>query len=131
MAWRAHTWEMAVERYRGLAAHVPYTTPLYRVTWEIATSRYAGGLRPVTSMWTLRIYQNETYDWLDDRILIDLDEDTGKIIVRYASGPHGQPHTVVPLESRWERRDHDGFAASEQCLQHLRWFVEYSPAART
>jgi hypothetical protein len=51
--------------------------------------------------------------------------DGADFVVRYHAGPVSRSYAVEGVESSWEKRSHDGFAALERCFEHLQWFTGY------
>ena len=90
---------------------------------QLAASRYADGLHPVQSMWTLRLYQRSQYDPMrDPYITIAYDPKAREFTVEYLAGPYQEPFSTRMPKSHWTKRDPSGFAALERCLHHLGWF---------
>lgn len=94
---------------------------------RVAASPHAAALHPVTAHYVRRLFAHDTFDFSDDQIQVEHDGEA--FAVRYlASGPPRNPQQA-PIRSTWHRRDVDGHAALERCLDDLRWIPAVSPPA--
>ena len=112
-----HTWPQTVRLFDEIAAEQPRLALMRAFVGQVAASKYAAGLNPLTSHATLLLSPNDTLLTGYDEVKIDLED--GEFVVRY----HGSPTSAT-----WTTRDTNGMAALERFLQHIRWFVEYNRA---
>lgn len=120
--YQTHSWPSVVSFYQDGARGHSRLIPMAALVEQIAASRYASGLHPVTSHYHLHLFARERFDFSDDQIHIDHDGELFE--VRYTSSPRVRPHSLTPITSDWSKRSRDGFDALERCLHHLRWFTE-------
>ncbi len=125
MLYRAHGWEKVRESFADIEEYRPDLRPMQELVDRIAASRYAAGLHPVASMWTVLLYQVPDYDpSREPRIVIEYDAAAGEFVVQYHAGPYARPYSTQALESRWTKRHPDGLFALERCFHHLGWFTD-------
>jgi hypothetical protein len=117
--YHAHSWPSVAAFYRAAASQGPRFAHMAGFVARLAASPYARALHPVTSHDLLRLFAHETWDFLDDQIHVEHDGES--FVVRYVAS--GRPHNATQslVRSTWHRRDPDGWAALERCLDHLRW----------
>ena len=125
--YRTKSWSSVVAFYQKDAPNGARIARMAELVARIAASKYAAALHPVTSHYLLRLFAHDSWDTSDDQIQIEHDGDAFE--VRYVAS--GRPHNAqqAPVHSTWHRRDVDGYAALERCLDHLRWVPSVSTPA--
>ena len=128
VSYRAHSWPLVVETFRRLSRDVPQFAPFGEAVAELAASRYAAGLFPVASMFTLLLYQHERWGPHDDHLRLEWDGQ--QFVVKYLSGAMPDPRFAQRLTAGvWTKRGPAALPLLERAFHHLRWFVEYREAA--
>jgi hypothetical protein len=122
--YTTHTWESVIAFYRAYAGTDPVAAGMAHITEQLAASRFASGLHPVTSHFLLRLFAHETFDFADDQIQVAHDGD--EYVVNYVASGRVHPTAQAAARSSWSKRSPDGFRAVERCLDYLQWFVEDS-----
>ena len=125
--YTTHTWGSVISFYRASAATEPQAASMARLAEQLAASRFASALHPVTSHFMLRLFAHETFDFADDQIQVEHDGD--EYVVNYVASGRVHSNAQAPVRSSWSKHGPDGFRAIERCLDYLRWFVEDSPSA--
>jgi len=126
-SYMTHTWSSVVSFYQKAAPNGVRVARMAELVARVAASPYAAALHPVTSHYMLRLFAHDTWDTSDDQIQVEHDGEAFE--VRYVAS--GRPHNPqqAPVHSDWHRRDVDGYAALERCLDHLRWVPSVSAPA--
>ena len=124
---RTKTWPPVVAFYQESAPNGARVAHMAELVARIAASPYAAALHPVTSHYMLRLFAHDSWEPGDDQIQIEHDGEAFE--VRYVAS--ARPHKThrAPVHSTWHRRDVDGYAALERCLDHLRWVPSVSTPA--
>jgi len=92
---------------------------------QIASSKYANGLYPATSMTTLLIAQTAEFDWDGELIRIHLDAQHDVLIFDFQ-----ETSSDLPKYKHWIRHlpTEEGFSYLEKFLRLKKWVVEYGPS---
>lgn len=124
---RSRPWSEIVEFYRDLTEqHGWDMQPMVRLTETIATSRYATGVYPATSLATLFMAQHPEFEKDQNTLQVDFEE--GRFIFVYSESPSfsdGTPRTTPTLSTPWNKecgRD-AAFRTFEHVMRRLKWFV--------
>jgi hypothetical protein len=118
------TWDAVRTFFRQLSESNAAFAPMHHAVEQLARSRYAGGLHPVTSMHTLRLYQHDAYSSFDEELRLDYED--GAFVVRHRTGTTPDPRfAIAPVAGVWTTRGSDPMALIDRAFHHLRWFVEY------
>lgn len=125
--YTTHSWGSVIAFYRASAATEPQADSMARIVEQLAASRFASALHPVTSHFLLRLFAHEPFDFADDQIQVEREGD--EYLVSYVASGRVHPNAEAPARSSWSKRSPDGFRAIERCVDYLMWFVEDSPSA--
>jgi hypothetical protein len=119
---KTKSWPKIVEFYRGLTEQNPFFGPMRELAEEIAVSKYASGLFPWTSMYTLCISQTPEADSDKEVLRISRDSLDGALVYDFQ-----ETASRLPKYQHWIRRcpPEEGFSRFERFVQLKKWFVEY------
>ena len=127
MIVQTQSWQKVTKFYREITEKNPFFRPLADLAEQIATSKYATGLYPWTSMHTLCISQTAEADTDKEVLRISLDPTDRVLVFDFQ-----ETGSTLPKYEQWVRRcsPDEGFPRFERFVQLKKWFVDYRPLSR-
>ncbi len=122
MTEKSKTWEEVIEYFTELNKSPKWDIqPMVDFVEQIAESKYAQGLYPITSMYTLIIGQTQ-----------EIDPGRGVLKVEFFDGRFYFVYVDTAVENHLWKRDceaEEAFSLLDDFIHQLDWFIEYRGSA--